>query len=138
MNKLSQSPKICVARKHIKYHAISRAMFLSVKGPKARALAGMSILYIAERLRMAYSYQKLRMHDSRLTGHTLSYLDLNKVDMTAEEKVNEPKRQSSTTDSIISIRTSIGRINVQANMKKPKFNLYDGARDATEGAQSVC
>lgn len=45
------------------------------------------------------------------------------------------KRQAS---SIISIRTSIDRINMQANMKKPKFDLYDGARDDTEGAQSVC
>jgi len=37
-------------------------------------LAGLIVQYLAERLRMAYSYQKPPMYDSRLTGHTLKYL----------------------------------------------------------------
>ena len=38
------------------------------------ALAGLIFTYISERLRMAYSYQKPPMYDSRLTQHTLNYL----------------------------------------------------------------
>lgn len=46
------------------------------------------------------------------------------------------KRQAS---SIISVRTCIGRINMQNNTKSPKFDLYDGARDDDiEVASSVC
>lgn len=37
-------------------------------------LGGLIVQYISERLRMAYSYQKPPMYDSRLTSKTLSYL----------------------------------------------------------------
>ena len=38
------------------------------------ALAGLIFTYVSERLRMAYSYTKPPMYDSRLTAHTLYYL----------------------------------------------------------------
>jgi len=39
-------------------------------------LAGLIFNYVSERIRMAYSYQKPPMYDSRLTAHTLYYLRL--------------------------------------------------------------